>query len=272
MLESNNSFIPEWLDQILARGSFSFSTESINQDLPHLSEIAVKRALNRLSTKGRILPIFRGYYLIIPPQYRSIGTLPPTLFLDALMQHLHRPYYLGLLNAAAFHGATHQQPQEFFVMTGFPVLRPTLKKGLKINYISIRNIPSSLIEMRNTEAGYINISNAALSACDLVQFEKRIGGLNRASLVLSELSEVLKPSDLTPELLLHVPVSTLQRLGYLLEKVCLNQELASALYGKMKTANLHFHRTLLKASGNFPGLFCDKQWNVVVNTEIEADE
>ena len=44
------------------------------------------------------------------------------------MKELDRPYYLALLNAAAYHGASHQQPQEFFVVTGFPVLRPMQKR------------------------------------------------------------------------------------------------------------------------------------------------
>ncbi len=46
------------------------------------------------------------------------------------------------------------------------------------------------------------------------------------STVLSELAEVNRPSGFSPILLKHVQVSTLQRLGYLLESVCLNQVLA----------------------------------------------
>ncbi|NGM73129.1 hypothetical protein G5B32_07720 [Sphingobacterium sp. SGL-16] len=61
------------------------------------------------------------------------------------MKFLERPYYAGLLNAASFHGAAHQQPQEFFVFTNFPTLRPTSKKGIKINYISkSKSLPHSL--------------------------------------------------------------------------------------------------------------------------------
>jgi hypothetical protein len=53
------------------------------------------------------------------------------LVMDGFMTFLNRPYYLTLLNATAFHGASHQQPQEFIVVTDFPVLRPTQKEGLK---------------------------------------------------------------------------------------------------------------------------------------------
>lgn len=174
---SNNLSIAQWMDKLLARGAYSFAVETLQAELPGYTGTAIKRALNRLSSKGKMVSFYKGYYLILTPQYASRGVLPPPMFLDAFMKHLNRPYYVALLNAAAFHGASHQQPQEYFVMTGYPVLRPTQKKGLKIHYISIGKIPESLIEKRKTEAGYLNISNAALTACDLIQFEKRAGGI-----------------------------------------------------------------------------------------------
>jgi hypothetical protein len=69
---------------------------------------------------------------------------------------------------------------------------------MKINYISVKQIPVKLLEQRKTEAGYLTISNAALTATDLVQFEKRIGGLNRAATVLNELADVLQRVDFPP--------------------------------------------------------------------------
>lgn len=90
------------------------------------------------------------------------------------MKFLVRPYYIGLLNAAAFYEATNQQPHEYFVFTNFPALRPTSKKGIKINYISKKEVPALFLEKRKTETGFINISNPALTAIDVVQFDKRI--------------------------------------------------------------------------------------------------
>ncbi len=272
MTGENDISLNQWLDKVLARGSFSFSKEALHKELPDFSNIAVKRALNRLSSKGKIVSLYKGYYLIITPQYSNKGILPTPLYLDAFMKHLQRPYYVALLNAAAFHGASHQQPQEYFVMTGFPVLRPTRKRGLKINYISIKNFPEVLIEKHKTTAGYLNISNAALTACDLVQFEKRVGGLNRAATVLNELAEVIKPSDVSITLLQHTPVTALQRLGYLLESVCSNQALADALFECMEKAKLHFFRIPLKTAKQAKGYSSDNRWKVIVNTEIEIDE
>lgn len=264
--------IIQWIDKLLAIGAYGFATEALQQEIPGYSDIAVKRALSRLSAKGKIVSLYKGYYLLLPPQYTSKGILPPQLYLDAFMKYLQRPYYVALLNAAAFHGASHQQPQEYFVMTDFPVLRPTQKKGLKINYISIKGFPQSLIEKRKTEAGYLEISNAALTAADLIQFEKRVGGLNRAATVLNELAEVIKPTDFTSVLLHHVHVTVLQRLGYLLENACFNTALANALFKAMKREELSLFRIPLKAAKETKGFSSDNRWKVIVNAEIDIDE
>ncbi len=272
MVGQNEISINQWLNKLLAKGAYGFSKASLHQELPGFSDIAIKRALNRLSRNGKIASLYKGFYIIIPPQYSSKGILPAPLYLDTFMKHLKRPYYVALLTAAAFHGASHQQPQEYFVMTGLPVLRPTQKKGLKINYISIKEIPEPLIEKRKTEAGYLNISNSALTACDLIRFEKRIGGINRAGAVLNELVEVISPFDFSPELMKQVHVTALQRLGYLLEHVCFNQELADALFEAMERENLSLFRIPLKPAGVTAGFSSANRWKVIVNIEIEIDE
>ena len=271
MITQRELSVIQWIEKCQANGAHSFAVASVQKELPCHTAVAIKSALSRLTAKGKIVSLHKGYYLILPPQFRSKGILPPYLFLDAFMCHLQRPYYLALLNAAAFHGASHQQPQEHFVMTNFPVLRPTQKKGLKINYVSIKEIPFSLIEKRKTEAGYLNISNVALTAADLIQFERRVGGLNRASTVLNELAEVIRPLDFSPVLLQHVHATTLQRLGFILENVCHNMELADGLFEAMKMQKLKLYRIPLKTSQETKGFSSDNRWKIIVNTEIETD-
>lgn len=261
----------DWVNQHLAMGKFAFALHQFRASFPEQSDTAHKFALKRLVDKKQIVSIHKGYYLIIPPQYRSKGILPPTLFLDAFMKELDRPYYFALLNAAAYHGASHQQPQEFFVVTGFPVLRPMQKKGLKINYISKKEIPASLLDTRKTEAGYLKISNPALTATDLIQYEKRVGGINRVATVLAELAESIQPDAFDNNLLQHVPVTALQRLGYLLDKVFDNKSLADALYHALQKNESPLFRIPLKASAPEKGFASDERWKVIVNTEIEID-
>ena len=261
-----------WTETLLAKGKYGFGLNQVREVFDGQTEVATKFALKRLVDKGKIISLHKGYYLILPPQYAMKGILPTGLFLDAFMKFLNRPYYVSLLNAAAYHGASHQQPQEFFVMTSFPVLRPTAKKGLKINYISVKHIPQPLTEQRKTEAGYLTISGPALTATDLVQYENRIGGLSRAATVLYELAEVLTSASFSPELLAHAHTTSLQRLGYLLEYACLNQDMADALHLAMKQQGLNRLRIPLQTSGEVKGYSSQNRWNVIVNTEIELDD
>jgi predicted transcriptional regulator of viral defense system len=264
--------IQSWVENLQSEGKYAFSITMLQTALPGFSNIAVKSALGRLTKKGLIVSIHKGYYIIIPPQYKSKGILPPALYLDALMNELKRPYYLALLNAAAFQGASHQQPQEFFVVTNFPVLRPTIKKGLKVNYISKKELPDKLLDTKKTEAGYLKISNPLLTATDLIQYEKRVGGINRVATVLSELAEAIKPEAFDNYLLQNVPITALQRLGYLLDKVFGNQALATALYKTLTENNTSLYRVALKPSAPIKGFSSDEKWKVIINTTIEIED
>jgi predicted transcriptional regulator of viral defense system len=206
------------------------------------SAIAIKFGLNRLVQKGKVVSVFKGYYIIIPPQYSSKGILPTPMFIYGLMKFLERKYYVGLLNAAALHGASHQQPQEYFIVTTYPVIRTTHKKGLKINYISTRQLPpESLTEKKKTETGYITISNPLLTAIDLINYEKIIGGLNRASTVINELLETVKRNDIKDELINYASVSSIQRLGFVLEEVLNKPDIAERIFSLCKKERFHIH-------------------------------
>ncbi len=263
--------LEQWVEGRLSVGKYGFSLDVLRESFPLQSATALKFSLKRLSDKGKIVSIFKGYYLIISPQYSGKGVLPPALFLDDLMTYLERPYYLGLISAAAFHGAAHQQPQETFVVTTLPALRPTRKKGIHIHYISKREIPEELLEKRKTETGYLNISNPALTATDLIHFEKRVGGLNRVATVLYELTESLDPSDFSWDLFRHAPETALQRLGYMLEFICQDKKLADELYNKMMEEEMILYRIPLKASGKTKGFTSRNRWKVILNTKIDID-
>jgi predicted transcriptional regulator of viral defense system len=102
MAEQNDISINQWLDKLLAKGAYGFSKDKLQQEIPEYSDIAVKRALSRLSAKGKIVSLYKGYYLLLTPQYASKGILPPQLYLDAFMKHLQRPYYVALLKPLLF--------------------------------------------------------------------------------------------------------------------------------------------------------------------------
>jgi len=267
----NNNYLLSWVEKQQSWGKYVFSLVQVKADFPDLSESALKRALDRLSNKGRILSVYKGFYLIVPPEYTSRGLLPPMLFIDSLMKFIHKPYYVGLLSAAALHGSAHQQPQEFFVVTDTKQIA-TIKKGLKINYITKKEIPENLLENRKTESGFVKVSSPELTAADIIYYNSRIGGINRAASVINELAEVMKPEKIIPELINTLTVPTIQRLGYLLEVVLEQKILSDKLYKESQKIKKEFFRQPLKAGIEKIGFQKNDRWKIIINTDIEIDE
>ena len=106
----------KWIDDRQANGRYTFlRTDAIAGS--GLSAEAVKKALQRLARRGRVLKVKDYFYVIVPLEYQSAGGPPAAWFIHDLMAAMRLPYYVGLLTAAAQHGASHQQPQEFQVIT-----------------------------------------------------------------------------------------------------------------------------------------------------------
>ena len=270
--DSNHKRLEYWVEECQSKGKLAFSLAELKKSFENDSETALKRVLDRLSEKEKVVSVFKGYYVIVPPQYSSKGILPPAMFIDGLMKFLERKYYVALLNAAALHGSSHQQPQEYFIVTEYPVLRATSKKGIKINYISTRQLPpESLTEKKKTETGYINISNPLLTVIDLISYEKKIGGLNRATTVINDLVETVKRNDISEELINYASVSSLQRLGFILDEVMSKKELAEKIFSLCKKAGIKFYLIPLKASGKKNKEKINEKWKLMINTEIEID-
>jgi predicted transcriptional regulator of viral defense system len=106
--------LDEFLNETRSRGRHSFGLEELKQGL-QVSDKAVNQALYRAKARKKIAQVRKGFYAIISPEYAKQGMVPPTLFIDDLMKMLNRRYYVGLISAAALHGAAHQQPMEYFV-------------------------------------------------------------------------------------------------------------------------------------------------------------
>ncbi len=271
-MEAKQLRLDDWVDDLQKRGLNSFSLSQAREAFKNISDDALTLSLARYSKKEKIVSILRGYYLIISPKYAAMKVIPPANFIDALMKSLNRPYYVGLLSAAALQGASHQQPQEFFVFTDLPAMRPINKNGLKVNFLSLVHFPKDdFFEKIKTEVGYLNISQAPLTALDLLYFESRIGGLSRAAVVLSELVENIKPTHFTNKLLSAAKISTIQRLGYLFEEVLKRSDLADALYKYHEQVDVKFNKIKLDPSCESDGFTVNDKWKIIVNSTIELD-
>ena len=124
--------------------------------------------------------------------FAARGTMPVVLYVDDLMKYLKRDYYVGLLSAGQLHGAAHQQIQVSYVMTELPALHDINKDKVSIIFTSIKNWPKSGITEKKTDTGMIKVSSPALTALDLIKYQKKLGGLNKISTVLEEIAEEVK--------------------------------------------------------------------------------
>ena len=108
--------VAQIIDELQAKATYIFRQDELSERLKS-SPDAISRALSRLIEKKRIVRLHPGLFLIIPLEYQNIGAPPPVWYIDSLMEYLGLPYYVGLLTASSLHGAAHQQPAEFQVIT-----------------------------------------------------------------------------------------------------------------------------------------------------------
>lgn len=257
----------DFLRVLRGNGRYAFTMNDLIQAVPKTVK-NLRKDIDRLREKGEVLNIRREFYTIIPDEYRNMGAVPVEFYIDELMVHLNKQYYVGLFSAAMFLGAAHQQPQEFFVISPFPKPRMVQGSNLLINFITKRKFPIYGIENRKTDTGYFMISGPELTFLDLIYFEQTMGGFNRIITILQELSENISLTRMKEALQNDFPLSTIQRAGYITEQVLANSKLASLFENYLSKKNQQL--VLLKSSGNKDGLLSLK-WKVLINTQIEGD-
>ncbi len=262
-------YLEDFVNELRSKGKYAFSIQELRNRFD-LSDEALKKALQRLKKKKEVAMIRKEFYIIVPPEYRSRGMLPPSLFIAALMKFLERDYYTGLLNAAAFYGAAHQQPQDFSVITTKPSLRKIQSNKIKINFYTKKKWGQEDIVRRNVETGYLKVSSPELTALDLVFYFDHVGGFSRIATVLEELAESLNAEKLAAAAERFQQVSTVQRLGFLLDEVLKQKELSMPLLEYLKTVK--YFPVLLRPQKEKPeNMITGNPWKVVSNVEIETD-
>ena len=206
----------DYIANLAATGRYSFRSSDARVALG-VSADATRLTLNRLICKSELASPARGFYVIIPPEYQSLGCLPAEQFIPALMQSLGLSYYAGLLSAAQYHDAAHHRPQEFQVLLA-SARRPIHCGRVRVTFVVRKRIKDVAVKPVNTPRGTILVSSPEATAIDLVGYHRHAGGLDQVATVLSELAERIDPQELTMAAA-TAPVSWSQRLGYLLTLV-----------------------------------------------------
>ncbi len=225
MPTTSKQHIGDYVNDLQSRGLYTFTTKALAK-VYRGSAIARRSAIRRLCHKNRLARPAHGFQIIVPTEYMNEGAPPANWFIDDLMKHLRRPYYVGLLSAASIHGASHQQPQEFQVLTN-KSMRPMHIGRNNIVFYKNSNIQTVLTQQHKTPTGFITVSTLEATMLDVVRAMDSSGGLDTVAMVLSELSSNASSTKLAIAAE-HAKQTTLQRLGFLLEE--LNQhKLANAL-------------------------------------------
>jgi predicted transcriptional regulator of viral defense system len=253
------------ISELAAQGRYHFSTREIAQ-IMGVPLTAVRAALRRLKQKGLIATPYRGFHVIVAPEYRGIGCLPADQFIGQLMEHLGLPYYVALLSAARYHGAAHQQPQVFQVMV--QKNRPSLDcGGVRVTFVARRNLEEIPTVSFNSPRGPVLVSTPVSTAFDLIGYSAHAGGLDNVATVLTELSESINPQVLDSTAALS-PAPWAQRLGYLFSLVGADEH-ADAL--SEYVAQSPHETVLLDPSGSRSGARRDARWKLQINVEVEPD-
>ncbi|MGB7295463.1 MAG: type IV toxin-antitoxin system AbiEi family antitoxin [Candidatus Aminicenantales bacterium] len=255
------------VDQLQSRGQYSFSIKDVLAKADQPSR-TVRRSLERLQQKGRISLITRGFYTIIPLEYKESGVLPAEWFIHQLMDYLKLPYYIGLLSAAALHGSAHQRPQEFQVIIS-QQRRPLRIDGLRIRFFSKKKLDlSSGIAQIKAETGYLLVSGPELTAIDLLKYSNSVGGLNSLATVIAELGEGINADELLKVARKTKNLVFLQRLGYLLDHLGFESKTGGLV--RWLSGQKTYPVLLDPAQKKGKSLF-NKKWKLSENQKVEAE-
>jgi len=264
--------LQKWIEDRAIHGYPTFSVEDVRAVGLCSSEQILQNELSRLSSNKTIASVYRGYYVIIPVHYVLRGSVPATYYIDQLMTYLHKPYYVCMLSAAELLGAAHQRPQQFSVMTTFPKRRVVSTRNVTIDWFYRDELPEEALITKNTETGTIRISNPLLTAADLVQYQQHVGGLSRVATILEELSEQVDVKKQFAPLASFVKKVVWQRLGYLLENIVEEKNLADDLFEQLRASSGYFKYQPLSTSAEDNPSNRDNRWKININVQIETDD
>jgi predicted transcriptional regulator of viral defense system len=257
--------LPDWL---ISRGRHWVTTAEV-AELLEVPQNEVPPIAARWRAKGQAFAPTRGAYVPIPPEFRSWGAVPASHFIDPMMHFLGHDYYVAYLSAAEVHGAAHQRPQVFQVITSGR-LRDRSFGRVRIEFTTSAESAGRPGADRNTPTGTMRVGTPEVTAFDLVASPEHGGGLSNVATVIGEL---LENDTFDVDGLARVgegyPLSVRQRTGWMVEHV-------ADLVGRpvelsaLATSVAGAERAPLLPSAGRAGP-ADARWHVIVNTDVEPD-
>ena len=262
-----------YIKQLRKYGKRAFTIDEIVEEFK-VSRNYARVALYRLVKSGDVVSPARGFYVIVPPEYQAYGCIPAEQLIPLLIKHLNVDYYVALLSAGLFYGATHQKPARFQVMLNKKMKNNLMFSNVEVEFVYKKSISELPTKDFVVDTGYLKVASPELTAIDLLNYPIHSGGLNHIATVFSELAEAIDPNKLID---LAEKISAryqLQRIGYILEQIDVMDEnkktaiintLEVFLKGKMK-----YYIPIVPGIGKAGYPRC-KKWKIIENADIESD-
>lgn len=263
--------LSQYLEKLISEGRHHFTTEELQTSLG-MNKNTVSATLSRLGKRKRVKILRKGFGIILNFGGREPD---PSYFIDEMMAHIGVKYYIGLLSAAQHWGAGHQGVMRYQVVVDRPVYKVSFEK-MKIEFV-VRtvNFPEKELKRVGGAGGYFKISSPELTAVDVVHFSRKSGGLNNVATVLEDLSERLgKDALLQVCNNIKTPTVSLQRLGFLFERILKKKEYAKIVEQaliKRRSVPVYLSQAKSKANPKMSAFEYDEHWKLYINTKVEPD-
>ena len=207
----------KFIEEKLAGAEYGFSLENLMAETG-LSNVAARNQLLRLRPLVRRISPKLGFYLIVQPEHRRVGSPPVEWWLDDFFRWLGNPYYIALQSAAEWHGSSPQAIQVTQVMTDVP-RKEICVGGRRIRFFVKKSVRDTLVAGIAGARCPVKVSVPEATVFDLVRYAPKIGGLDRAMETVLPLLSNLRRDALKAVLVAEDEVSTSQRLGWVFEKL-----------------------------------------------------
>jgi predicted transcriptional regulator of viral defense system len=260
-------YLNDYIQTALANGQYFFSKEEVLVALK-ISAEQFRQQAYRLGVKKALYSLTPGFFMIIPTEYRHLGSLPPHWIIDPLMEHLGQPYYIGLLSAASLSGATHQQPMVFQVVTTKKRRSIRLARGM-IEFHQFQACKKAFKERITLPTGYAYVSSKEQTMLDVLRFYPACGHMNNAAQIIKDLAPECTETALQYVVQNESNNAVLQRLGYLLTSFGYTL-LASYVYTELAARTIQF--VPLSPSIKTRAGQRIIEFKVIINEQLEFDQ
>lgn len=199
----------------IASGNYGFSLADLVRETG-LSDRNAKNQLRRLRGRTSKVARWQPFFLVNDPADKASGAVSYDRWLDDYFAWLGRPYYVGLQSAAAIHGSQPQALQTIQIVTNVPRREARVGRQ-KLRFFVKSDCAASAVQQAPRAFAPMKVSTPETTAFDLVRYAPRLGGIDRTAETLAPMLHLLQPARLKSVLAAEDEISTMQRLGFLLE-------------------------------------------------------